>query len=127
MFKTGNGRSGIKYQTTLTTKITNQLQRPIYMVGRFRMKSNPRGTRLGKIADQIVHRTHHQMHINGSLDATLEQVIVESLTHQRADGQIRNIVIIHYIKMNNIGTGSNYSGHIFTQPSEISRQYGRSD
>jgi hypothetical protein len=43
----------------------------------------------------------------------------DCLANQRADGQVRNIVIVHDVKVHNIGTGTDDIGDFLTEFGEV--------
>ena len=82
------------------------------------MESDVAGARLGEIGNDAIDRLDHQMHIDIGGDA----MIAQSFTHQRADGQVRHIMIIHHIEMNDIRARGDDVIDFFTQTGEIGGQ-----
>src|SRR3569833_3412814 len=80
--------------------IANQLQRAIDMLGGFRMKSNDVCAGFGEIGDDAIDWLDHQMHIDRHLHMRPDR-----LAYQRPNSQIRNVMIIHHIEMNNVSAG----------------------
>ena len=84
------------------------------------MKGDIAGTRLGEIGDDAVNRLDHQVHIDGRGYT----VFAQRLAHQRTDGQIRYVVIVHDIEMDNICTGLEDIGHFLTQTGKVGGENG---
>ncbi|MNP44371.1 hypothetical protein D3C76_1382330 [compost metagenome] len=82
------------------------------------MEGDDAGTRGGKIRHDAVDRLHHQVHVNRGGHA----VVAQCLEDHRADGQVRHVVVIHNVEMNDIRTGSEGFRGIFAQPGKISRK-----
>ena len=93
------------------------------MVARFRMEADERGTSLGEIGHQTVHRLHHQMHVDRRFDAVLAQ----GLADQRTNGEIRHVMVVHHIEVHPVRPGSEHGVHIGAKRSEVRGQDGRGD
>jgi hypothetical protein len=76
---------------------------------------------LGEVRDDPVDRPHHEMHVDVGLDAVLAQ----RLADQRADGEIRDVVIVHDIEVHDVGAGLQDLVDLLAEPGEIRRQDGR--
>ena len=70
------------------------------MIRRFRMESNDISTRFKEISDHAIYRLNHQMYINGRLNP----IIFQGLANTRTKSQVRHIMVIHDIKMDNVCT-----------------------
>ena len=116
-------RGGIQRQTWTAAEFADQADRAVHMPGCLGMKADPARAGPGKGARQFIHWLHHQMHIDRRLDATLAQ----RLADQRADGQVRHVVVVHHVEMNHVGTGREYGLDFLAEPGEIRREDGRSD
>ena len=69
------------------------------MPGCFGVKGNNIGSRLGEVRNNAVNRLDHQMDIDNRLGQGTDR-----FTHERANGEIGHVVIIHHIKMDDIRT-----------------------
>ena len=47
---------------------------------------------------------HHQVHVDRRLDAVLAQ----RLAHQRADGEVRHVVVVHHVEVDEVGAGGEH-------------------
>jgi hypothetical protein len=63
------------------------------------------------------------VHIDRRLDAALAQ----RFAHQRADGQVRHVVVVHHVEVDHVGTGREHGLDFLAQTGEIGRQDGRRD
>ena len=64
------------------------------------MKGDVARSRIGKHANQRIDGLHHKVYVN----RRFYPVISEGFAHHRTNGQVRHIVIVHNIEMNNIGS-----------------------
>ena len=117
VFQNIDRRSRIQYQTCLTAVFFNQTQAAVDMAAGFGMESNDIGTGFGKCMNQIVYRLNHQMYIDRH-----GCIRFQSRANHRAEGQIRHIMIVHHVKMNQIRTGADNFGNLFAQAGKISGQ-----
>ncbi len=81
----------------------------------FGVKRDPACPRSGKITDQLIHRVYHQMHINRCRNT----VITQRRANHWANRQVRHVVIIHHIKMHNVGTSIENRIDFLTQASKV--------
>ena len=58
------------------------------------------GTGFGKGRHQAINRLNHQMNVNDGLC-----VRTNRFAHERTDGEIRYVMVVHHVKVNPIGTG----------------------
>ena len=88
------------------------------------MKTDQTGTGLGKIRHDPIHRLDHQVDIDRRSDAMLAQ----GLADQRANGEVRHVVIVHHIEMHPVSTRRQHGIHFFAQTSKIGGENrGRDD
>ena len=73
--------------------------------------------------DQAIHRRHHQVHIDGRSNA----MVAQRLTHHRADGQVRHIVVVHDVEMDDIGACIEDINTLRPQVREVRGEDGRCD
>ena len=66
------------------------------------MKGDIGGAGLGEHRDERIHRRCHQMAVKWGLNAALS----ESLHNEWSDGEVRDIVVVHDVNMDDIGTGA---------------------
>ena len=62
--------------------------------------------RLGELGDERVHRLHHEMHVERQANVRLER-----RAHERADGQVRHVVVIHDVEVDEVGAGALHRAH----------------
>ena len=105
----------VKYQTAFTPQRTNQLQGSINMRRCFRVKSNISGASGGKVLYQPIDRADHQVHIDRCFNAEASKV----LAYFGTKSQHGDIVVIHDIEVNNVGTSLKHGTDFLPQASEI--------
>ena len=69
---------------------------------------------LAKKRNQRVHRLDHQVHVDRNL-----YVRANRLAHQRPDGQVGHVMVVHHIKVHQVGTGRLYGAHLFAQAGKV--------
>ena len=81
------------------------------------MKRNDIRAGLGEIGNDAIHRFHHQVHVDGHL-----HVRPYRLADQRADGQIRHVVVVHHVEVDHIRAGGDNVLHFVAKTREIGGQ-----
>ena len=98
----------------------------IYLVdvlGGLRMEGDVGGACLGEVGNDAVHRLHHQVHVDGRRDAVLAQ----GLANERADGQVRHVMVVHHVEVHDVGAGLEDVVHLLAQPGEVGGEDARCD
>ena len=116
-------RRRIEHQAGLAAVLADQLDRAIDVLARFRMERDPGGAGLREVRNDAIDRLHHQVHVDRRGDAVLAQ----RLAHQRADGEIRHVVIVHHVEVDQVGAGSEHRLHFLAEAREVGGEDGRSD
>ena len=80
------------------------------------------GTGFGKRRHQAIDGLNHQVHVNDGL-----RVRADCFAHKRTNGEVRDVVIVHHVKVNPIGPGRNHISDFFGKTSEIGRENGGSN
>ena len=83
-----------------------------------RMEGDIRRTSLGEHLDELIDRGGHQVAVERCRDAAFS----ESLHDKRADCQVRDVMVVHNIDMNDIGSGLEDIPYLVSEPREISRE-----
>jgi hypothetical protein len=92
---------------------------------RFRVKADERRAGFGKPADQDIGRLDHQMRVDADIDAFAVEVSSERLADWRPDRQIRHVVIVHDVEVDQVGAGLDDGTHLFAETGEIGGQNRR--
>ena len=58
---------------------------------------------------------HHQVHVHGRRDA----VFAQRVEHQRPDGQVGHVVIVHDVKVDNVCACVEHGGDLFAKAGEV--------
>jgi hypothetical protein len=117
-------RSGrVENKSSLATSVLDKLKGTVNVACGFGVEGNVRGTSFNEITDSSVNRGDHKMNIDRSSNA----VISKSLANQGSDGQIWDIVVVHNVEVNDIGSSLQDIVNFGTQLSEVSRKDGRSN
>mmetsp|Transcript_22054 Transcript_22054/g.39427 ORF Transcript_22054/g.39427 Transcript_22054/m.39427 type:complete len:306 (-) Transcript_22054:9-926(-) len=113
----------VEHKTRLAAVAPDEREGAVDVRRRLRVEGDVRGTRLGEVADDAVHRRDHQVHVNRLLDT----VVAEGLAHHRADGEVRHVVVVHDVKVDHIGAALHGVLHLRTQRREVSAEDRRRD
>ena len=84
------------------------------MAAGFGMKRDNRRPCFGKCLNQIVNGFDHQMHINRHGGIRLQRC-----ADHRAESQVRHIMIVHHVEMNQIGSRFDNFRYFLTQTGKI--------
>jgi hypothetical protein len=84
------------------------------------VKANIRRAGLSEIADDAIDGLDHQMYVEWRFDSIPPQCI----RHERTDRQVRDVMIIHDVEVNEISTGVENRTNFFAKTREIRRQNG---
>ena len=93
-------RRRVEHQPGLAAVVADQLQRAVDVFRALRMKADDVGAGLGEIRDDAVDRLHHQMDVDRHL-----HVRPDRFADQRPDRQIRDIMVVHHIEVDEVGAG----------------------
>ena len=86
------------------------------------------GPRLRKSSRQGVDRLHHQMHIDRNRLACCGfGVRLECLADHGAEGQIGDVMVVHHVKVDPVGTGGDDGLDLLTQAGKVGGKYGGGD
>ena len=72
------------------------------------------GTSFDKIRNDAVDRSHHQMDIDRYLDMRTDR-----LADQRPDRQVGNVMIVHHVEMDDVGTCGDDISYFFAQTGKV--------
>ncbi|MPN09176.1 hypothetical protein SDC9_156464 [bioreactor metagenome] len=113
-------RCGIEHQTGLAAVGLDVLHAAMHMRRCIGVEADVVGTGLGKGGGEIVHGLHHQVHIDGhGLAIGCDRMKLQSLTDHGAEGQVRHVMVVHYVKVDPVGASRNDITHFFTQTGEV--------
>ena len=71
-----------------------------------------------EVGNDAVDRLHHQVDVDAGGDA----VVAKRLAHQRADRQVRDVVVVHHVEVNEVGAGGEHCVYLFAETGEIRRK-----
>src|SRR5690606_10718945 len=111
VFQVMQRRGRIEHQAGFAATVADHLQAAVDVLAGFRVEGNVGGTGLNEITDDAVDRLHHQMDVDGGLEA----VITQRLAHHGADGQVRHVMIVHHVEVDNVGTRRQHGVNVLTQ------------
>ena len=87
------------------------------VLGCLGMERNDVGTRLGEIGNDAIDRFHHQVHVDRGAGERPDRS-----AYERADRQVRHIMIVHHIEMDQVCTRRDDVIHFLAQAREVGGQ-----
>jgi len=61
------------------------------------------------------------------VDRRGDAMLAQRLAHQRADGEIGHVVIVHHVEVDDVGAGGEHVVDFLAQPGKVGGQDGRGD
>jgi hypothetical protein len=113
----------VKDKSSLASSSLNELKGSVNMVGGFRVEGDVRSSSINEVTDGGIDRGNHKVNINGGGHS----VVTKGLADHRSDGKVGDVVVVHNVKVNNIGTSLEHIVDFLAQLGEIGRKNGRSD
>ena len=92
----------------------NQSESAVNVATGLTVKRDVVGTGFGKHRDDFIDRLNHQVYVNGRL-----YVGANSLADQGADSEVGDIVIVHDVKVDPIGTGSDHIAYLLAESGKV--------
>ena len=87
------------------------------------MKADDRRARLREIRHDAIDRLHHQVHVDRHASRA-----ARSASHTSGPiGQIRNVMVVHHVEVQEIGAGVDHRAHFVAQAREVGGQQRRRD
>jgi len=80
------------------------------------------GARLGKIRNDAINGFDHQVHVNWRAGMR-----TDGFANQRSDCQIGDVMVVHHIKMNDVGARSDDVADFLAQTGEVGGKQARSN
>ena len=111
-------RRRIEHEAALAAALANQLQRPVDVLARFGMKADVGRAGGGEIGNDAIDGLDHQMHVDRRLDAVLAQRFAD----QRPDREIRDVMVVHDVEMDEVGAGRDDGIDFLAETREVGRQ-----
>ena len=90
----------VEDQSGLASTISDQLERTVDVASGFGVESDVRGTCINEVTDGSINGGNHQVNVNWGGNT----VITKSLADHRSDGQVGYVVVVHNVKVNNVGS-----------------------
>jgi hypothetical protein len=118
-----SGVAGLKTRPGFAAAFADQPDRAVDVLARLGMERDVGGACLREIRHDAVDGFDHQVHVDGRRDARLAQC----LTHQRADREIRHVVVVHHVEMDDVRARRQHGPHFLAEPREIGGQDRRCD
>lgn len=116
-------RRRVEHEARLAAERADELERAVNVAGGLRVEGDVRRARLGEIADDAVDRRHHQVHVDGRLDT----VVTQRLAHERADGEVGHVVVVHHVEVDDIRASRKHICHLLAELGEVGGEDRRRD
>ncbi len=86
------------------------------------MKADQVRAGLREVRHDAVDGAYHQMHVDGHL-----HVRADRLAYERANRQVRHVVVVHHVEVNPVGARGYDVADFFAEPREVGGQNAGSD
>jgi hypothetical protein len=116
-------RGGVQHQPWPAPVLADEPDGAVDVLARLGVERDPGGARLREVRHDPVHWLHHQVHVDRRGDAGLAQ----RLADQRADRQVRHVVVVHHVEVHEVGTALEHRAHFRAEAREIRGEYRRRD
>ena len=116
------GGRRIKCETGATAAVVDQANGAVDVLRRLGVKRDDVCAGLGKIGNDGIHRRHHKVHVDRNVHQRTNR-----RAHHRTDGQIRHVMVVHHVEMDEVGAGRHHTLHLRAEASEIGRENARCD
>ena len=81
------------------------------------MKRDVGGAGCGEVGHDAIDGTNHQMHVDRRRNA----VFAQGLAHQRADRQIRDVMVVHHVEVDQVRAGGQYRVNFRAEARKVGR------
>mmetsp|Transcript_14893 Transcript_14893/g.37521 ORF Transcript_14893/g.37521 Transcript_14893/m.37521 type:complete len:275 (-) Transcript_14893:25-849(-) len=115
--------SRVENKSSLASSFLDQGEGSVNVVAGLRVECDVGSSGINEGLDGFIDGGNHKVDIDGGGDT----VVAKGLADHRSDCQVRNVVVVHDIKVNNIGSGLQHVVDLGTEAGEISRKDGRSN
>lgn len=96
----------------------DELQRTVYVRRCLRVERDERRACIGEVADDAVNGGHHEVHVDGVRHA----VVPEPLANQGADSEVRHVVVVHHVEVNDVRSRRHRVVHLLAQLRHVRRE-----
>ena len=111
----GVQRSGrIENKSGLASSILNQLEGSIDVIGGLRVESNVGSSSINEVVDGGIYGRNHKVNV----DRGGNSMISKSFAYHWANSEVGDVVVVHNIKVNNIGSCLQYVVDFFSELGE---------
>ena len=115
--------SRVENKSSLASSFLDQGEGSVNVVGGLRVECDVGSSGINEGLDGFIDGGNHKVDIDGGGDT----VVAKGLADHRSDCQVRNVVVVHDIKVNNIGSGLQHVVDFGTEAGEISGKDRRSN
>ncbi|CAM2149145.1 hypothetical protein PT2222_210013 [Paraburkholderia tropica] len=110
-------RGRVEDEAGLAAVVADERQGAVDVVRAFRVEADEVRAGLGEVGHDAVDRAHHQMHVDGHV-----HVRADRLAHQRADGEVRHVMVVHHVEVDPVGAGGDDVADFFAKTREVGGQ-----
>src|SRR5262249_37848200 len=118
----GERRRRVQYQADAAPGVLDKSNGAIDVLGSLGMETDEIGTGTRKIRDDAIHRLYHQMHVDLCLGERADR-----LAHHWAHGEIGYVMIVHYVKVHQVGAGCDHALDFLAQTRKVGGEDAGSD
>ena len=112
----------VEHQAGLTAGVADQPERAVDVLGGLGVEGDDVGAGLGEVGHDAIDRLHHQVHVDRR-----RGVRADGLAHQRADGEVGDVVVVHHVEVNPVGAGGDDVANLLAEAGEVGGQQAGGD
>mmetsp|Transcript_38520 Transcript_38520/g.90418 ORF Transcript_38520/g.90418 Transcript_38520/m.90418 type:complete len:291 (+) Transcript_38520:52-924(+) len=114
---------GVEHETSLAPTLADEGEGAVDVVGRLRVEGDVRRAGRDEVGDDRVDRRNHEVNVDGRGDA----VVAERLAHHRADGEVRDVVVVHNVEVDHVRARREHRVNLSAELGEVGREDGGGD
>ena len=95
------GGGGVEDEAGLAATVLDELEGAVDVVGGLGVEGDVGGAGVDEVGDGGVNGADHEVDVDGGGNA----VVAEGLADHGADGQVGNVVVVHDVEVDDVGTG----------------------
>ena len=118
------GGRGTQDEARPAAEVADEGERAIEVIGPLGVDGDPRRARVREVPDQAVHRTGHEVHVDGGLPGRAGR---EGAAHHRPHGEVGDEVVVHHVEVDEVGAGPDDRLHLLSKAREVRGEEGRRD
>src|SRR5712692_7190261 len=122
VIEAGQRRGGVQYKARLAARIMDQADGAIDVLARLRVEADDVRPGASEIRNDPIDRSDHQVHVDYAFGER-----ADCLAHDRSHREVRDVMIVHHVEVNHVGSRCDNRSHFIAEPRKVCRQDARCD